>query len=255
MTGGFENSPESNFLGFSTAPNVGHAFVYVCTIERMAINVLGRDAIFGVGDEAFDTDVDRLEIPIHAFDLIVADECQRGYTSAEVSAWRGTLDHFDAIKIGLTATPAKHTTGYFGAPVFHYSYEQAVGEGHLVDYDLISIRSDVRMTGVFLKEGEQVERVDPETVRVDGPQLRHFRLFCLLERHGAAVGLAGSGIVILAGKSKPFRTEFSDEDYKKVRAVGDEYIALHKLKPGGAAPATRAGKDETNTQDCDPIGT
>jgi type I restriction enzyme R subunit len=129
----------------------------------MAINVLGRDAIFGVGDEAFDTDVDRLDIPIHAFDLIVADECHRGYTSAELSAWRGTLDHFDAIKIGLTATPAKHTTGYFGAPVFHYSYEQAVSEGHLVDYDLISIRSDVRMTGVFLKEGEQVERVDTET--------------------------------------------------------------------------------------------
>jgi type I restriction enzyme R subunit len=148
---------------YLAAPNVGHAFVYVCTIQRMAINVLGRDAIFGVGDEAFDTDVDRLDIPIHAFDLIVADECHRGYTSAEVSAWRGTLDHFDAIKIGLTATPAKHTTGYFGAPVFHYSYEQAVSEGHLVDYDLVAIRSDVRMTGVFLKEGEQVERVDPKT--------------------------------------------------------------------------------------------
>jgi type I restriction enzyme M protein len=81
---------------YLTAPNVGHAFVYVCTIQRMAINVLGRDAIFGVGDEAFDTDVDRLDIPIHAFDLIVADECHRGYTSAEVSAWRGTLDHFAA---------------------------------------------------------------------------------------------------------------------------------------------------------------
>ena len=148
---------------YLTAPDAGHAFVYVCTIQRMAINVLGRDAIFGAGDEAFDTDVDRLDIPIHAFDLIVADECHRGYTAAEVSVWRNTLDHFDAIKIGLTATPAKHTTGYFGAPVFHYSYEQAVREGHLVDYDLVSIRSDVRMTGVFLKEGEQVEQVDTKT--------------------------------------------------------------------------------------------
>jgi len=50
---------------YLTAPDAGHAFVYVCTIQRMAINVLGRDAIFGVGDEAFDTDVDRLDIPIH----------------------------------------------------------------------------------------------------------------------------------------------------------------------------------------------
>jgi len=28
---------------------------------------------------------------------------------AEGSGWRQTLDHFDAIKIGLTATPAAHT--------------------------------------------------------------------------------------------------------------------------------------------------
>ena len=29
----------------------------------------------------------------------------RGYTSSEVSVWRKTPDHFDAIKVGLTATP------------------------------------------------------------------------------------------------------------------------------------------------------
>ena len=50
---------------------------------------------------------------IHAFDLVIADECHRGYTSAELSVWRNTLDHFDAIKIGLTATPAAHTKAYF----------------------------------------------------------------------------------------------------------------------------------------------
>jgi type I site-specific restriction endonuclease len=40
--------------------------------------------------------------------------------------WRSTLDHFDAIKIGLTATPASHTTAYFSHKVFEYPYEQAV---------------------------------------------------------------------------------------------------------------------------------
>src|SRR5216684_3799720 len=34
-------------------------------------------------------------------------------------------------------------------------------EGHLVDYDVVNIRSNVRMNGVFLKEGEQVEKIDP----------------------------------------------------------------------------------------------
>lgn len=148
---------------YLTDPQPSHAFVYVATIQRMAINVLGRQAIFGLGDEPLDDDADRLDIPIHAFDLIVADECHRGYTSQEVSTWRSTLDHFDAIKIGLTATPASHTTAFFTHKVFSYGYEQAVREGYLVDYDAVNVRSDVRMRGVFLKEGENVELVDPET--------------------------------------------------------------------------------------------
>lgn len=148
---------------YLTDPQPSHAFVYVATIQRMAINVLGRQAIFGLGDEALDEDADRLDIPIHAFDLIVADECHRGYTSQEVSTWRSTLDHFDAIKVGLTATPASHTTAFFTHKVFSYGYEQAVREGYLVDYDVVNVRSDVRMRGVFLQEGEKVELVDPET--------------------------------------------------------------------------------------------
>jgi type I restriction enzyme R subunit len=91
-------------------PRPGHAFVYICTIQRMAINLFGRQAAFGLGDEETEDDADAMPIPIHAFDLIVADECHRGYTSAEQSIWRNTLDHFDAIKLGLTATPAAHTS-------------------------------------------------------------------------------------------------------------------------------------------------
>lgn len=146
---------------YLTDPKPGHAFVYVCTVQRMAINLFGRAAIFG--DEHADDDADSLNIPIHAFDVVVADECHRGYTAAEQSVWRNTLDHFDAVKIGLTATPAAHTTSYFKHLVYRYDYRRAVEEGHLVDYDVVNIRSDVRMNGVFLQEGEQVERVDPQS--------------------------------------------------------------------------------------------
>ena len=148
---------------YLTAPKPGHAFLYVCTIQRMAINLFGRGAAIGAGDEGFEDDADRLDIPIHAFDLIVADECHRGYTTAELSVWRSTLEHFDAIKIGLTATPAAHTKAYFRDVVFRYTYEQAVREGFLVDYDAVKVRSDVRMNGVFLDEGEQVSLIDTTT--------------------------------------------------------------------------------------------
>jgi len=36
---------------YLTDPQPGHVFVYVCTIQRMAINLLGRQAIFGVGED------------------------------------------------------------------------------------------------------------------------------------------------------------------------------------------------------------
>jgi type I restriction enzyme R subunit len=146
--------------GYLTDPKLGQAFVYVSTIQRMTINLFGRDAVFGLGDEPIDEDADKLDIPIHAFDLIVADECHRGYSSKELSVWRNTLDHFDAVKIGLTATPAAHTTAYFENIVYRYEYDRAVREGYLVDYDVVSINSDVRMNGVFLEEGAQVEAVD-----------------------------------------------------------------------------------------------
>ncbi len=87
----------------------------------------------------------------------------RGSTTAEPSVWRRTLDHLDAIKIGLTATPAAHTKAYFRDIVYRYEYERAVRDGHLVDYYVATIKSDVRMKGVFLREGEHVGVVDPET--------------------------------------------------------------------------------------------
>jgi hypothetical protein len=60
-------------------------------------------------------------------------------------------------------------------------------------------------------------------VRVDGPKRRHYRLFCLLERDGAAVGLGGPCLVLLTGKDKPFQTVLSAADYAEVRALGAEY--------------------------------
>jgi type I restriction enzyme R subunit len=164
----------SNYL---CKPKAGHAFVYVCTIQRMAINLFGRQDAFEPGEEPDDDEAEKLDIPIHAFDLIVADECHRGYTSAEQSLWRSTLDHFDAIKIGLTATPAAHTKAYFNDVIYRYEYERAVREGFLVDYDVVSIKSNVRMSGLFLQEGEQVGLIDPETGLENLDQLEDERQF------------------------------------------------------------------------------
>jgi len=146
-----------------TKPKLGDAFIYVCTIQRMAINLFGGEGALTIGDEEVDVDVEKLDIPIHAFDLIIGDECHRGYSAKDMSVWRNTLEYFDAIKVGLTATPAAHTMAYFENLAYRYEYDRAVREGYLVDYDVVRVRSNVRMNGVFLQEGEQVDQVDPET--------------------------------------------------------------------------------------------
>ena len=148
-------------------PQPHNTFVYVCTIQRMRINLFGSEVFGGErGDLEVDEEAQVLPIPIHAFDVIIADECHRGYTTAETSKWREVIDYLDGIKIGLTATPAAHTKAYFKDIVYNYPYEQAIREGYLVDYDAVKIHSDITMKGLFLREGEEVELKDTTTGRV-----------------------------------------------------------------------------------------
>ena len=151
---------------YLTNPQPEDTFVYICTIQRMRINLFGQESMFGKTEgeiEVEDEDADKLDIPINAFDVVIADECHRGYTSTEEGKWRQVLDHFDGVKVGLTATPAAHTTSYFEHIVYRYDYERAVAEGHLVDYDPVSIQSDITLKGLFLKPGEAVDKIDVET--------------------------------------------------------------------------------------------
>ncbi|UJR78529.1 type I restriction-modification system endonuclease [Sandaracinus amylolyticus] len=121
--------------------------------------------------------------PVDEYDCIVVDECHRGYTldremsegelvfrseADYVSKYRRILEHFDAVKIGLTATPALHTTEIFGAPVFTYSYREAVIDGHLVDHEPpIRIVTALARDGIHWKAGEEVEVYQPEHDRID----------------------------------------------------------------------------------------
>jgi len=146
-----------------TNPKPEHSFVYVSTIQRMSINLFDKNSELTCSDEPEAEDAENLDISIHAFDLIIADECHRGYSTQEISVWRNTLDHFDAIRVGLTATPAAHTSAYFKDIVYKYGYEQVVRDGYLVDYDIVALESNVRMNGIFLREGEVVDTIDPDS--------------------------------------------------------------------------------------------
>lgn len=114
---------------------------------------------------------------VDQYDCIVVDECHRGYLldrelsdkeiefrSFEdyVSKYRRVIDYFDAVKIGLTATPALHTTEIFGAPVYTYSYREAVIDGYLIDHEPpIQIKTKLSEAGIKWKAGEDVKMYFP----------------------------------------------------------------------------------------------
>ncbi|MEW6247310.1 MAG: DEAD/DEAH box helicase family protein [Nitrospirota bacterium] len=89
------------------------------------------------------------------FDVVIADECHRSI----YGAWQTALTHFDALHIGLTATPSayieRNTFQFYhckdNQPDFAYSIQQAFREGYLVPYKFA--------TGitVLLAEGADVE--------------------------------------------------------------------------------------------------
>jgi hypothetical protein len=68
-------------------------------------------------------------------------------------------------------------------------------------------------------------------IRLTGPGREQFRLFCLLENGTrdeiARRGLRCPAIAVIAGMRKPWRTAFSDRDYKYVRDLGTEHQRNH----------------------------
>jgi type I restriction enzyme R subunit len=140
--------------------------VHICTIQGLVKRVL------------FAADPSEAP-PIDQYDLIVVDECHRGYlldremSDAElsfrgqedyISKYRRVLEYFDAVKVGLTATPALHTVDIFGEPIFTYTYREAVIEGHLVDHEPpVRIETALARSGIDFAQGEQVEYLETST--------------------------------------------------------------------------------------------
>ena len=144
--------------------------VHICTIQGLVRRVL-------YSESAEDAP------PIDQYDLMIVDECHRGYLldremsdgdlsfrdqSDYVSKYRRVLEHFDAVKIGLTATPALHTTDIFGKPVFTYSYREAVIDGFLNDHEPpIRIATKLSEGGIHFVRDESVDFIHPPSGQVE----------------------------------------------------------------------------------------
>ena len=140
-------------LGVESDSNI---HVQVATVQSLVYRLFNTDS----------------PLPIDFFDCIIIDEAHRGYTldkemtegeetirdeAQYLSTYKRVLEYFDATLIGLTATPALHTTEIFGKPVFTYSFTRAVEEGYLVNYDKpIRYITKLSQAGIQIPEGTSV---------------------------------------------------------------------------------------------------
>ena len=135
------------------------AKVVITTIQRL-YSMLKGEADFDAESEegsGFDTAkpwkgdppdvVYNAGIPPEFFDVVIVDECHRSI----YELWAQVLLYFDAFLVGLTATPAGRTIGFFNKNlVMQYGHDEAVADGVNVDFDVWRIRTKVTESGATI---------------------------------------------------------------------------------------------------------
>lgn len=145
--------------------------VQVATVQAMVKRIFQSDQPPGIDD----------------FDCVIVDEAHRGYTLDQdmsegemalrdqaqyLSTYRRVLDYFDAVKVGLTATPAKQTSEIFGKPIYTYSYREAVAEDWLIDHEPpIRYHTLLSQKGIKFEKGETVSAINLGTGEIEQSEL------------------------------------------------------------------------------------
>jgi type I restriction enzyme R subunit len=120
----------------------------------------------------------------HYFDMIIADESHRSI----YNVYKNIFDYFDAIQLGLTATPKNaidHNTFQLfdcedGLPTFAYSYEEAINNipPYLSDFEVLKLRTKFQQEGINSETIAEAERnrliregEDPDELNFEGTEL------------------------------------------------------------------------------------
>lgn len=122
------------------------------------------------------------DFSIGDFDVIISDECHRSI----YNKWKDVFTYFDAIEIGLTATPAeligRDTFRFFNCqnkiPTHLYTYEQALEDKWLAPFKVYKTRTHFQIAGV---KPEDVPRevlrkllekgIEPEDINFEGTDI------------------------------------------------------------------------------------
>lgn len=87
------------------------------------------------------------------FDVVIADEAHRGIFNEKGLAL--ALDYFDALEIGLTATPHKQTKErYNGNLIYKYNYQDALDDNKVAPFNGYSIDTKIMTEDGIIDDGK-----------------------------------------------------------------------------------------------------
>jgi len=145
------------------------ARVVITTVQRLYSMLRGEEELSPEVDELSGSEIEpdrpvevvyNSKIPIETFDVVIVDECHRSI----YGVWRQVIEYFDAYLVGLTATPAKQTFGFFNQNlVVEYGHAEAVADGVNVDFDVYRIRTKITEQGSTVEAGLVTKFRDRET--------------------------------------------------------------------------------------------
>lgn len=177
------------------------------------------------------------------YDLLICDEAHRGYVLDKdmgeediqyrdqrdyQSKYLKVIEYFDAVKIGLTATPALQTTEIFGQPVFKYTYREAVIEGYLVDHDAPhKLTTELSSKGIHYHKGDIVTEYDIVTGELANSELLEDELDFEIEHFNRKVITENFNRAVLEEIAKDIDPEAVKEQGKTlIYAVDDQHADL-----------------------------
>jgi type I restriction enzyme R subunit len=148
------------------------ARVVITTVQRLYSMLRGEEELPEDVDEKSGSEIEpdkpvdvtyNPKIPIETFDVVIVDECHRSI----YGVWRQVIEYFDAFLVGLTATPAKQTFGFFNQNlVVEYGHAEAVADGVNVDFDVYRIRTKISEQGSTVEAGLVTKFRERETRKV-----------------------------------------------------------------------------------------
>ncbi len=156
-----------------------------------------------------------VRLSVGYYDLIIADESHRSI----YQLYKAIFDHFDAIQLGLTATPTDYidhnTFELFdcgdGTPSYYYSYDAAIQDKNLVNYRVLDAQTNFQLNGI---QGNTLPEPLQQMARNQGVELDE-------------LNFEGSDIeknIINQGTNDAIVREFMDKSRKDIRGLPHKSI-------------------------------